>query len=374
MELKRIINIMPDEKFLDYYIKMSNFFLPNESSYIIYSNNLQLKYVVSEDNNIIIIKNDIDSFSNILKFVSEKSTVIFHGFINSQSHFLEGLPKTVKKVWLFWGYDGYGAVPSSKYFKWDSYILTFPNSIINKLKFMLVFGYNYFLRSHNKKAIELIRKMDYCATWIDKDYQLAKKYNENIKRLYFNYYTKEFLNFEDLKFNNANRKRIFLGNSANHTNNHVQALEYLYKKSYDGEIICPLSYGGEETYINSIINIGKRLFNNQFIPITSFMSLDKYQDLINSCGIVWMNHLRQQAAGNLLVSFCSGKIVVLDSNNPMSETFKKWGLFFYEKEDIFNSQIIDEKILSNNRKIILEKVSIEANRFFFDEIHKLKLS
>ena len=50
MELKKIVNIMPDDKFLDYYIEMSEKFLPGESTYLFFKDDAPFKFVKSLNN------------------------------------------------------------------------------------------------------------------------------------------------------------------------------------------------------------------------------------------------------------------------------------------------------------------------------------
>jgi hypothetical protein len=365
MDLKKIINIMPDDKFLDYFISMSEKFIPEMSSYLVFTNSDQLKSVKSVNPNLIVLSENSDSYSSLAKKINKNNVIVFHGFNSFHKEFIENLSSSVKKIWMFWGYEGYAAIPITKYILPASIRKVFPDGFFGSIRFSRYYLLNLFVNNSNRISRDLIQSMDYCVTWVDKDVELAKKFNPSIKSMYFNYYSKELMNFEEIKSIPINRNRILLGNSANHSNNHVEALKDLYKINYSGEIICPLSYSGEGFYVENLVKLGKKMFGDRFIPLLNFISLQEYQQIINSCGIVWMNHIRQQAAGNLFAAFCSGKIVVIDERNPMIETFSNWGLHFFKKQDLFNLKAVNEKSLEKNRDIILNKIVIDANKEFF---------
>ncbi len=88
----------------------------------------------------------------------------------------------------------------------------------------------------------------------------------------------------------------------------------------------PLSYGGSEAYIQSIIQIGYKLFEDKFHPIEDFIPLAKYQELLNKCGIVWMNHIRQQGAGNIFAAIYMGKKIILNPQSNLYKTLISWGV------------------------------------------------
>ena len=352
---------MPDDKFLDYYIEMSEKFLTDESSYLVFSSLKELKYIKSQHPSLMRCNDSLETYNNILKYLQNVEVVVFHGFTLKQTTFIKCLPEKIKKVWMFWGNDGYGAIRRTNYIDRCSLINSYKKSKFNFVKF----AYSFILEnSLNKKHRELIKKMDYCATWVYADFELAKKINKNIKHLYFNYYCKELMHYEEISESDPNYMKLFLGNSADPSNNHIEALNYLSKINFKGDIICPLSYGGTPVYIETISKLGQNFFGNRFKALIDFMPLKDYQNLVNDCGIIWMNHKRQQAAGNLLFAFFSKKIVIISQNNPLNSTFVKWNLKFFDKEILKNINEIDNENLINNRKV-LDDLTINKNEGYF---------
>jgi len=362
---------MPDDKFLDYYIEMSEKFIPDESSYICYSNNDNYKYIKNKTNvKIKKINNHQESFEKLLKHLDNVNVIIFHSFTTNAKSFIDKLPKDIKKIWIFWGFEGYATLPKSKLLTYDTYKAQYPKTFLGFFKSNYSFAKNYLISSkpENKK---IIQKIDYCATWIEDDYKLiAKKINTNIKSMYFNYYTNELMNLAEITINH-NTNNLLLGNSASPTNNHIDALKYLKKINFSDKIYCPLSYGGSNTYIENVINFGNNNFGSNFIPILDFLELKEYQNMINSCKFIWMNHIRQQAAGNIFAAFSAEKVVILNSKSFMKSTFNKWGIKYFDKTVLITTEYIKFDELKNNRLIINKKLGLEANRNFFNKLLQL---
>jgi dTDP-N-acetylfucosamine:lipid II N-acetylfucosaminyltransferase len=371
MRLKEIVNIMPDDKFLDYYITMSEKFLPLQSSYIVFKNTKELIYIKNKTVQLIIFKESVNDFEYLLSILGDTKLIVFHSFRQCWYPFIRAIPNDITKVWLFWGSDGYAALKLNSTSSLASKLATYEDTIWGNLKFLYNYGKGFFLGKRQMETRDIIKLMDFCGTWVDADQSIAKKININIKALSFNYYTKELMNFESYNCHSINRNKLLLGNSGNPSNNHVEALKTLSEKKFSGVIYCPLSYGGSELYIKNVCSLGNKLFGSNFKPLLNFIPLDEYQTIVNECGIIWMNHKRQQAAGNLLFSFVTKKIVVLNAISPLAETFDKWNLIHYNIENFdanYDSQELD---LIKNRHVILERVTIDENKSFFKSIQQL---
>lgn len=362
---------MPDDKFLDYYILMSEKFIDNKSSYIVFSDNDPLRFIKTKHPNLIVLSRTEANFKKVIENLKNVKFIIFHSFQNSLYEFIYQIPKGIKKVWVFWGYDGYRALPKNSFLRTRSSLASYKKSVLGYAKFCFSLLAGSVVTKSNRRARNIIRQMDYCATWTDADYELARTYNSQIKHIPFSYYTNELMGTDSLGKGKIDTNRLLLGNSGSPNNNHVEALHYLHKIKFKGEIICSLSYAGTETYINNICKLGEKLFGHNFVALRTFMPLNEYHDIIDSCGIVWMNHKRQQAAGNLLVSFIGQKIIVVDGINPLKTTFRKWGLTFFDKTILTNLNSISLDSLSKNREIVNQKMTMNQNELFFNEINEL---
>lgn len=110
---------------------------------------------------------------------------------------------------------------------------------------------------------------------------------------------------------------VLLGNSAAPTNNTLDAIERLSQVSLENRLIfAPLSYG-HPSYREAVIVAGRAVWGDAFRPLVQFMPLQEYLGVMQSCGIVIMNHWRQQAVGNVVAGLHSGAQVLLNSRNPL---------------------------------------------------------
>jgi dTDP-N-acetylfucosamine:lipid II N-acetylfucosaminyltransferase len=94
--------------------------------------------------------------------------------------------------------------------------------------------------------------------------------------------------------------RILLGNSADPSNRHLELFERI-APHVDArcQLIVPLSYGDSD-YRETVIQAGRKRFGQQLLPLTEFMALDEYFQLLSTIDIAMFNHQRQQAMSNLI--------------------------------------------------------------------------
>jgi hypothetical protein len=107
---------------------------------------------------------------------------------------------------------------------------------------------------------------------------------------------------------------ILLGNSADPSNNHIEALERLLPfKGQEIKIYAPLSYG-DQNHANKVISQGKEWFGDKFVPMTYFMPFEVYLEFLKSIDIAIFNHRRQQAMGNSIMLLGMGKTIFMRSD------------------------------------------------------------
>lgn len=190
--------------------------------------------------------------------------------------------------------------------------------------------YRKHLKSEYKRKQETIARIDYMITG-DHNYDEVKL----VKHLYpdfrAQYITGSFdLNFEISKvqqdassYDGSRPLRIMLGNSADPTNNHVDACMFLKKTILsDIEIYCPLSYGNQK-YASEFQQWANDHLKTIFHPILEFLDRERYIKLLNSMDIVVMYHNRQQAFGSIVTSLCLGKPVFIKKESPLYSMLSK---------------------------------------------------
>ena len=278
---------------------------------------------------------------------------------------LNYLDSRITKIWIFWGFEGYLIFNGTRFIDYQTYSYYY-KGIRKKIGYFYYKYLQYQNKVQGEIQKEIIRKMDFVATWCDYDIKLAKNINPAIRDIFFSYYTKENMGWPDSdKLIISHNGDILLGNSASLTNNHVSALKYLKKIDFQGKIYAPLSYGSEK-YRDVIISLGESLFGKSFIPITEFLPLEEYMSIFNKVEFVWMNHIRQQAAGNIFTALSYGKKVILHEKNVIRPTLKKWGIHVFNKNILKTKLPIREDLLLRNKTIIDNKLIIESNKPFFD--------
>ncbi len=279
-----------------------------------------------------------------LIFLNRKDRIIFHSFTNPRHYImLLFFPWHLDKiVWIMWGGDIY----SYPFFE-------------NKSSF------RYILLESIRKF--LIKRLKYCATFLPTDFDFVVNYYK-CKAKYIQILYPSDINEVEIEDGNliANSKsnnealNFFLGNSADDSNRHLEALERLYK-IYDkiSTISVPLMYGGSEDYISNIVKRGKELFGAKFIPILKYIPSEDYRRIIDKTDVLVFNHLRQQGLGNLFYFILVEKQIFINSCTSTYFDFKKWGidLVKFEQLDEDNFRLLSTEILKQNKIRIKELTS-----------------
>jgi hypothetical protein len=127
---------------------------------------------------------------------------------------------------------------------------------------------------------------------------------------------------------------ILVGNSASLTNNHTEVFEVLKRQNLSGrKIIVPLSYG-QAAYRDYVVKIGRQMFGAKFEPVTSFLSLPDYHEMLSSCSCAIMNQYRQQALGNIGTILYQGGRLYLSQKNVLAKFLRARGAHVSQLEEL----------------------------------------
>ena len=185
---------------------------------------------------------------------------------------------------------------------------------------------------------QALSRIDYFSPVLEDEFRLVRRHQPGFSARYlcWNYATLE----DDLAPPDSSGgtaqagvgPNLLLGNSATPTNNHLEAFELIRKRiDLQGrKLVVPLSYG-DPHYAELVIHVGRQQFGNAFVALRDFMARDDYIALLASCGVVVMNHRRQQALGNLLIAGQMGARCFLDPRNPLAQWLPAQG---FAVEDI----------------------------------------
>ncbi|NOH80819.1 hypothetical protein F0231_13800 [Vibrio sp. RE86] len=265
----------------------------------------------------------------------------------------------VKFLWIGWGWDYYdlvkkfdGLLPRTKSLHSQEFSRDIVIYFKNKLSALKV----SILNIGKRKAIS---KISYFSPVIYEDYELIDNNSDVQLPPYVNWnyggiekwlHGGEFDKLSDW---------ILLGNSATYSNNHFDIIDFIKKvKLEDRKVVVPLSYG-ERGVKKEVINHGSNVLNGNFKPINDYLPLDEYNNIISSCGFVIMNHVRQQAHGNIILMLYLGAKVFIREDCPSYLFFKRVGaVIFGVSELIRNPSLLDLGLTDEEKEI---------NRFVIEE-------
>ncbi len=356
----KIAHIAADEKFIENAVDIFEMAFPNQNTFYI---NAPKPWRFVKDREIYKEFNSKKWFKYFLLNRSELKSydlIILHGL---PSVFL--IPPVLLKqryVWLGWGFDYYSR-------PFDNDLLPHP-IILEKTKNFVI-------------GIESI-KVDVSNSLVSVFKQLTKKIVESkffyilamlnikvfspvlpqefdlVKNLYglgketkyspWNYGTLERHLIKNIELNNIDSANsILLGNSATPTNNHFEALDILLHSDSMRTVYVPLSYG-DMIYAKSVkeyISHNSKLAT-QCKVLDTFLPLFEYNAIINNCGFVIMNHVRQQALGNIVTMMYRGSKIFLREESVLYKYFKGLNAHIYSMQELeLNQELLEHHLTSN---------------------------
>lgn len=267
--------------------------------------------------------------------------VIVHFLRDSDCEFLIKNEITIPTILFSWGADIFQLgkfynrflMPKTKrlrtkhYFRNNFYII-FKKILHTAFPFLLDF------RKKNKTRLKALQKLDYITPVIPQDYKLLEdSYGKLKAKLYHLNYVNPVLNDENPSLIETG-ENILLGNSSSYTNNHIEAIDHLSTIDLKGrKIVIPLSYG-DKPVADFIADYSQKKLGVERVNIlTEILPASDYSKIIDSCGIVIMNHLRQQAMGNIMEALFKGCHLYLQSNSPVFEFLTNNGFIISSFED-----------------------------------------
>lgn len=372
----RIIHITVDEKFINAaYEQFAIEGLCNEYHIIVKNKTDGFKYV-KKSPGIFVLYPSRQNLKNLAKNI-KNSIVVFHGLSFPASIFASYLKKEQnnKLIWFSWGAEFYFnkfIFPKGKY--------TFLGPLSTILDYEIEKGrrISVFINVFKSKILELFfgvpnrsflmfRTMSsfrfVAAPFMEEHKLIENKIGNQSKYVRFTYYPLELMT-NDLN-GRISGNNILIGNSSSSTNNHLEVFELLSNFNIQNRrIYCPLSYG-DKLYGSRIQNQGTKIFGDGFFPLLDFLPLEEYNKITFSCGVVIMNHYRQQAFGNVILLIYLGAKLYLDERSSIFSFLQNLGVKFCSIQDDLkpsNKSALDnlsETDVNHNRQIVKAYMSKE---------------
>jgi dTDP-N-acetylfucosamine:lipid II N-acetylfucosaminyltransferase len=385
----KIIHVFDDDKFIDPAIKLFESVYPGISEYwIIKKQGETLQYVTSTN-----VKtfdaSDKESFENFIgriNAIEDSSPIIFlHALDQTKQNIVLKLSYKVIKVWFIWGYDLYGNWPLLKNTIFEKHTKAYiyqaeKQKVKNKLIFsnysfwlfknLRFFKYvlpskiiNVLNKSFNTAFYNAATRIDIVVPVIFEEFEIIKKIG--IKAIYapFGYGSIEGILGNKISNNVLRSSNILVGNSADPSNNHLDIFLKLSQINLKSKkVYVPLSYGGSKDYKEFIIRKGKELLGTNFVPLTDFMTLHEYNEILLSCGVVIFNHVRQQGVGNIVTMGYFGARIFLNSKSPVYKSYKDYGIKIFDFKSIKETDLVplNNKDYELNKNKLFSLYSEEA--------------
>ncbi|MGL5387011.1 MAG: TDP-N-acetylfucosamine:lipid II N-acetylfucosaminyltransferase [Serratia sp. (in: enterobacteria)] len=363
-----ILHLCPDEKFIDRALDTFESAFPGQNKICAYTKKGPAKY----------IKRDIEYSANSTdmllgvnkKYINKFDVLILHSLNSAWFRTIERLDINTPIIWIGWGYDYYDIIDPHN------------NSLLVRTR---EFEKNRNAKEKRKKGIKqriqdllnsknrvrrLIERIDYFSPVIATEYDVLKhvgNWKSFPKLARWNYAPAECelsTYVRNVQESNFTKENILVGNSATSTNNHLEAFDLLKKIGFNyREIVVPLSYG-DLSYSVDLRNIGEVLLGGNFSPLIDFMAPIEYMKKINQCGFVIMNHVRQQAVGNIIIMLYLGAKVFLREENPTYKYFKSIGMILFTIQELSENH--------DHLNVGLSDGDVQLNRNILDSIWSSK--
>ena len=385
---QKIIHIASDEKFIDAAIYIFEKAFPGRNLFIIPKSSFNRKLIyVKEHENIEIVPNNRFLLKYLLERIPGYECVVLHSLNEFNSTLFISSSEQEKFVGIFWGAELYTkeVFPDKEFLgKYTSSInLPKKTTVSERIRAKLITLFRQDQALVKGSIKQAASKLMYFAVPYEEEFNFFQ--NKGIIPHYsrfipFTYYPLEFI----LKGNehiHVNGNDILIGNSANYTNNH---LEVFYKINEIGignrKVILPLSYGDAQ-YGDYIHYQGVSIFGSGLISLRQFIPLEQYTLTMQRCGIVIMNHFRQQAIGNIVMMIWMGAKVYLNESNSFYHYLKRIGVIVFSidsdlhkgNERVFTN-LEESDAMENRRKITVAFSETTVVRNLCNSLHKYLLN
>lgn len=332
----RILHLAMDEKFIDQAYRVFEEVAPGDNDIFLYAQSAP-KYTKTPATRV---------FSRTVEFLgmpaaelSEYGLIVVHSLHQAWWKTILNAPVSIPVLWLGWGYDYYDLIDADG----GGLLLSQTRRATQQhrvggigLRARLEQLFKRIFLGLTKEAV--IGRVDYFSPVLSSEYHKVeqakawKKFPRHIRWNYGNLEDDFIKGFEAAVTSGSN---ILVGNSAAPTNNHLEAFELLsgMAESEGRQIIVPLSYGLPD-YRALIVEAGEKAFPAHFLPLTDFMPISEYVGIISSCSHVVMNHVRQQALGNIVIMLYLGAKVFVREESPVYSFFRSQGAYIFSVQDL----------------------------------------
>lgn len=381
--MKKNLHLMLDEKFIDYFIRITEEIEPDRNRYIVYlsRDNKSIEYVKDPRVEMRFWKND--SFVEVFQSVDDFDKIFIHNLSREMVTFINKVSKksTVKIFWVIWGLDLFRPTFLYWTFLYDKYTRHFLLKNYPLIKYLpLRFAEFVFLKTTKflrfieyKQRKKAISRIDYCMHWNRRDLDLLQpNYTHTMTHLEYNYFNisvniDKIEQLRSVKTQEEGRGcHLLIGNSALPTNNHLDVFLLLKKQISisDYTFHSVLSYGPEK-YQKFVVEKGREILGKNFKPVTDFMPIEEFFKMLKKVNAGVFANNRTQAGGNILSLLLLGKKVFLKKENTVYQMYKSRGAHIFSLEELNDKELkepLSQDQIEDNVRIGKEKFGLQPAR------------
>lgn len=329
----KILHIATDDKFLDHALPVFEAVYPGANDVFVFAVETPLKYVKLKPDHVETKRsNFFYKRPKLSSLIYQKyDIVVFHSLISSTYPELDNISADTPTIWLGWGFDYYDdllrRIPlllGNTQKRYKSVVENKPRRMAASIVKGLI---SLFLRRSSKELA--VERISVFSPVLPEEYDMVKgsrKWRHFPKFALWHYGTMEDNFIKGFEGEVVTGNAILVGNSATYTGNHLEVFDLLHSQGVsDRAVVAPLSYGDPQL-AKGLISLGQEYFSDNFEPLLEYMPIQDYVAIIKKCGYVIMNHVRQQAVGNIVIMLYLGARVFVRQENPVYGFFKNSGV------------------------------------------------
>lgn len=287
-----------------------------------------------------------------------------HGAGQDQIRYCNGCDPRTVVVWSSWGFDYVDYVGRWWYGTKTTlmWLRAMPLRTVCKTMTLWLLAKLRLNKLSPSEHGRFFRRVDFFSCVLQEEEKFLRRVlNSDVRRICFSYLqnTKKRMSAPDLV--DLNQRGVWVGNSATLSNNYWDVFPRIARsKGY--KVISSLVYGPDGIrrgpFAEEIEKCGRRYFGDDFMSISTFLSLHEYTRLMDSCSVFVFGQLRQQAVGNIFLALKRGGCVILHRDSPVYAFCLRKKFKVYTLEDLDRG--IDS-VIADYRKYQRETAS-EANK------------
>lgn len=252
-----------------------------------------------------------------------------------------GLPPDLKCAWYVWGFEAYSRPPGLRRRLLKPMTRAATYMPLPTLKAVVGQRARLLWRDVGDLIHPPFDRFDYCVSQLPEEYDLLRRHGLFKRTAYHWGAVGTLEDYVDIDAEvRPQGPDIQIGNSATPVLNHLEAFETIARYVPPGRhVVTPLSYG-DAAYREQVVRSGRSLFGDDFVPVIDYLPLADYHNLLESCGIVVMNQMRQHALGNIVSALWRGAVVYMN-DTPTYRTMHRLGVGVRRFDDEFAADALD---------------------------------